>query len=98
MVEPGALATWAVATIKLLSLQPAESALGRAAIRAPFLLDTDGQPTIAFEAAVSEYAVGYRLLIGCEQGPGAGLVTTDDVLRGIAQAAEGIGRVARPSR
>jgi len=98
MVEPGALAAWAVATTKLLSLQPAESARGRAAIRAPFLVDRDGQPTIAFEALVSEYGVGYRLLIGREQGPGASLVTTDDVLRGMAQAAEGIGRLARPSR
>ena len=98
MVEPGALAVWAVATTKLLSLQPAESARGRAAIRAPFLVDRDGQPTIAFEALVSEYGVGYRLLIGREQGPDASLVTTDDVLRGMAQAAEGIGRVARPSR
>jgi hypothetical protein len=98
MVEPGALAAWAVATTKLLSLQPAESARGRAAIRAPFLVDRDGQPTIAFEALVSEYGVGYRLLIGREQGPGASLVTTDDVLRGMAQAAEGIGRIARPSR
>jgi hypothetical protein len=96
MVEPGALAAWAVATTKLLSLQPAESARGRAAIRAPFLVDRDGQPTIAFEALVSEYGVGYRLLIGREQGPGASLVTTDDVLRGMAQAAEGIGRLARP--
>ena len=98
MVELGALAAWAVATTKLLSLQPAESARGRAAIRAPFLVDRHGQPTIAFEAMVSEYGVVYRLLIGREHGPGASLVTTDDVLRGMAQAAEGIGRVARPSR
>ena len=98
MVEPGALAAWAVATTKLLSLQPAESARGRAAIRAPFLVDREGQPTIAFEALVSEYGVGYRLLIGREHGPGASLVTTDDILRGMAQAAEGIGRVARPNR
>ena len=97
MVEPGALAAWAVATTKLLSLQPAESARGRAAIRAPFLVDRDGQPTIAFEALVSEYGVGYRLLVRGEEKPLAGLVTTEDVLRGMAQAAVGIGIVARRS-
>lgn len=98
MVEPGALVAWAVATTQLLSLQPAESSRGRAAIRAPFLVDRDGQSTIAFEALVSEYGVGYRLLIGREQGSGASLVTSGEVVRGMAQAAEGIGRVARSSR
>jgi hypothetical protein len=97
VVEPGALAAWAAATSKLLSLQPAENARGRSTIRAPFLVDREGHPTIAFEAVVSEHGVGYRLLIGGKQEAGATLVTTEDVVRGMAQAAAGIGRVARPS-
>ena len=98
VVEPGAMAAWAAATSQLLSLQSAENARGRSAIRAPFLMDREGQPTIAFEAVVSEHGVAYRLLIRSKQEASAGLVTTEDVVRGMAQAAAGIGRVARPSR
>jgi len=97
VVEPSALATWATATEKLLSLRPAESARGRAAIRAPFLVDREGQPSIAFEALVSEHGVGYRLLLQGDQEPRASLVTTEDVVRGVAQAAAGVGMVAKPS-
>jgi len=97
MVEPSALAAWATATTKLLSLQPAGSARGRAAIRAPFLVDREGRPSIAFEALLSEQGVGYRLLVRGEQKPLASLVTTEDVVRGMAQAAAGIGMVARRS-
>ena len=97
LVEPRALAPWATATTKLLSLRPADSARGRAAIRAPFLLDREGRHSIAFEALVSEQGVGYRLLIGGAT-PLTSLVTTVDVVRGMAQAAAGIGRVVQPSR
>ena len=97
VVEPRALAAWAAAITKLLLLQPAESARGRATLRAPFLVDREGQPSIAFEALVSEQGVGYRLLVGCEPAPIASLVTTEDVVRGMAQAAAGIGMVARRS-
>ena len=97
LVEPRALAEWAIAIKKLLSLRPADSAQGRAAIRAPFLLDREGRPSIAFEAVVSEQGVGYRLLIGGAT-PLTSLVTTVDVVRGMAQAAAGIGRVVQPSR
>jgi len=96
VVEPGALAAWATATTKLLSLQAAESARGRIAIRAPFLLDREGRALIAFEAVVSEQGVGYRLLLGREE-PAASLATTEDVVRGMAQAAAGVGMVARPT-
>ena len=98
LVDPRALAAWAIATTKLLSLRPADSARGRAAIRAPFLLDREGQPSIAFEARVSEQGVGYQMLIGGNAKPLTSLVTTGDVVRGMAQAAAGIGRVAQPSR
>ena len=98
LVEPRALAPWATATTKLLSLRPADSARGRAAIRAPFLLDREGRPSIAFEAVLSEQGVGYRLLLGGDATPLTSLVTTVDVVRGMAQAAAGIGRVVQPSR
>lgn len=97
LVEPSALTTWATDTTKLLSLQPAESVRGRVAIRAPFLVDREGQPSIAFEALVSEQGVAYRLLVGGEQESVARLVTTEDVVRGMAQAAAGIGMVVRRS-
>jgi len=95
-VEPNALAAWATATTKLLSLRPASSARGRATIRAPFLVDREGQPSIAFEALVSEHGVGYRLLVRPGEEPIASLVTTEDVVRDMAQAAAGVGKAARP--
>lgn len=98
LVEPRALAEWAIATTKLLTLRPADSARGRAAIRAPFLLDREARPSIAFEALVSEQSVGYRLLIDGDATPLTTLVTTADVVRGMVQAAAGIGRLAQPSR
>lgn len=98
IVEPGALAAWAAATTKLLSLRPADTARGRAAIRAPFLVDRAGQPSIAFEALVSEAGVAYRLLARLGEEPLASLVTTEEIVRGMAQAAAGVGRVAQTSR
>jgi len=97
VIEPGALCAWATAITKLLALQPAASARGRAAVRAPFLVDRDGRPSIAVEALLSEQGVGYRLLVGVGQEPLATLVTTEDVVRGMAQAAAGIGMVVRRS-
>ena len=96
LVEPSALTAWAIATSKLLSLRPAGSPRERATIRAPFLMDREGQPSIAFEALVSEQGVGYRLLVRGGEQPLAGLVTTEDVVRGMAQAAAGVGKVTRP--
>lgn len=98
LVHPDALAAWSSATTKLLSLRPAETARGCATIRAPFLLDREGEPSIAFEAMVSEQGVSYRLLMRGGDDPGTSLVTTEDDVRGMAQAAAGLGRVARPAR
>jgi len=98
LVDPGALAAWAAATTKLLALRPAETARGPAAIRAPFLVDREGQPAVAFEAMVSEHSLGYRMLVRGGEGPLASLVTTEDVVRGMAQAAAGVGSVVQPSR
>ena len=97
VIECGALDAWAAATTKLLSLRPAENARGRAAIRAPFLVDREGEASIAFEATVSEQGLGFRLLIRGGEDPLASLVTTEDIVRGVAQAAAGIARVARPT-
>ena len=93
-IEPAAVTAWAVATTKLLSLQPAAVAAGRAEIRAPFLFDRDGRPSIAFEALISELGVGYRLLIGSAAEPAPAVVTTAEVVRGVVQAAAGVGTVA----
>lgn len=94
-IEPTALAAWAIATTKLLSLQAAAVPAGRAEIRAPFLFDREGRPAIAFEALVSELGVGYRLLVGDAAEPAAAVVTTAEVVLGVAQAAAGVGAVAR---
>ena len=98
VVDAPALAAWAVATTKLLSLMPARGARDRMAIRAPFLVDREGRPSIAFEALVSESGVGYRLLVcsGTDQPPG--LMTTADVVQGMAQAAAGAATLAGPPR
>jgi hypothetical protein len=96
VVEPTALAAWAVAAIKLVSLEPADSAGGRVAIRTPFLVDREGRPSIAFEALVSEEAVEFQLLVSNVPEQSAGLMTTEEVVRGMAQAAAGAGTVARP--
>jgi hypothetical protein len=97
LVEPAELAGWATATMKLLSLQPAEGPADRVEVRAPFLFDRDGRPSIAFEALASEQGFGYLLLVSGAAEMVAGFVTTAEVLRGVAQAAAGAGTVARPA-
>ena len=92
-IEPVALAAWAAATTKLLSLYAAAVPSERAEIRAPFLFDRDGRPVIAFEALVSELGVGYRLLAGGAES-GVGVVTTEDVVRDVTRAAAAVGTVA----
>jgi len=94
-IEPAALAAWAIATTKLLSLQAAAAPAGRAEIRAPFLFDREGRASMAFEALVSELGVGYRLLVGDAAESAAGVVTTAEVVRGVAQAAAGAATLAR---
>lgn len=96
-IEPLALAGWAIATTKLLSLQAAAVAAERAEIRAPFLFDRESRPAIAFEALVSELGVGYRLLVGTAAEPAVGVVTTAEVVRGVTQAAAGVATFARAS-
>lgn len=62
VVEPAALASWARATVRLLSLAPARGAGQGAEYRAPFLIDREGRPAIAFEGLVTAQAVTFRLL------------------------------------
>jgi CBS domain-containing protein len=62
VVEPAALASWARATVRLLSLAPARGAGQGAEYRAPFLIDREGRPAIAFEGLVTTQAVTFRLL------------------------------------
>jgi len=68
------------------------------AIRAPFLVDREGRPSIAFEALVSELGVGYRLLVCSATDQPPGLMTTADVVQGMAQAAAGAATLAGPPR
>lgn len=98
VLDAAGLAAWAVAITQLLSLEPAGGVRGCVAVRAPFLIDREGRPSIAFEALVSELGVGYRLLVhgGADKAPG--LVTTAEVVHGMAQAAAGAATLAGPPR
>ena len=95
VVDPESLAAWAAATRKLLALRPAKNASDRMEYRAPFLFDREHRASIAFEGLVSEYAVTYRLLVSGASEKVAGLMTTAEVVRGVAEAADGAGTVAR---
>lgn len=95
-IEPVALAAWAVATTKLLSLQAAAVPSDRAEIRAPFLFDREGRPAIAFEALISELGVGYRLLVDAGAEPMVGVVATAEVVSDVGQAAAGVATAASP--
>jgi hypothetical protein len=48
--------------VRLLSLAPARGAGQGAEYRAPFLIDREGRPAIAFEGLVTTQAVTFRLL------------------------------------
>ena len=110
VVEPAALASWARATVRLLSLTPAGDAARGAEYRAPFLIDREGRPAIAFEGLVAAHAVTFRLLVsgtGRSRGSDpldpvvsvaesrvAGVMTTAEIIRGVTDAASGAVRVA----
>jgi hypothetical protein len=97
VVDPAALASWAAATAKLLTLEPATDRDERAEFRAPFLIDRESRASIAFEGLVSEIGVSYRLLVHGAEERVAGLMTTAAVIRGVCEAAKGAGSLARPS-
>jgi hypothetical protein len=93
-LEASALAGWAAAVARLLSLTPAETVAQRVEYRAPFLIDREGRESIAVEALVTEQAVNFRLLVSGAAGRVAGLMTTPETVRGIAEAATGAVAVA----
>ena len=106
VVEPAALSSWSRATARLLSLAPAGDAAGGAEYRAPFLIDREGRPAIAFDGVVTAQAVTFRLLrlsrgsapldrvvIGAES-PVSRIMTTADIVRAVTDAASGAVRVA----
>jgi hypothetical protein len=94
VVDPAALAGWATEIARLLSLVRATHPSQRADYRAPFLIDREGRQSVTFEALVTEHAVGYRLLVSGAAGRVAGLMTTPDIVREIAEAAVGAVAVA----
>lgn len=93
-VEPAALASWSRATVRLLSLAPAGDAARGAEYRAPFLIDREGRPVIAFEGLVTAQAVTFRLLVSGAESRVAGIMTTADIIRGVTDAASGAVTVA----
>jgi hypothetical protein len=95
VVDPSALAAWAEATAKLLSLSAVEGAAARADFRAPFLIDREDRASIAVEGLVSENGVTYRLLVSGASDRVAGLITTADLVRDVVEAARGAVVVAR---
>ncbi len=94
VVDPDALAAWAAAIRSLLSIGPATDQSHRADYRAPFLIDREGRQSVALEALVTEQAVSYRLLVTGAAGRLAGLMTTAELVREIADAAAGAAAVA----
>jgi hypothetical protein len=95
VVDPSALADWAEATARLLSLSAVEGPADRVDFRAPFLIDREGRASIAVEGLVSEYGVSYRLLVSGASDQVAGLMTTADLVREVIAAAGGAVVVAR---
>jgi len=95
VVDPTILASWAQACRRLLSLVPARNAGGAAEFRAPFLIDREGRPSIAFEGLVSSEAVTYRLLVTGASSRVAGIMTGAALIRDVSEAALGAVIVAR---
>jgi hypothetical protein len=96
VVDPAVLASWAKSCRRLLSLVPGRGAADAAAeFRAPFLVDREGRPSIAFEALISVEAVTYRLLVSGASSRVAGIMTGPELVRGVTDAALGAVIVAR---
>jgi hypothetical protein len=94
VVDPDALAVWAADIGRLLSIGKAADPSHRADYRAPFLIDREGRQAVAFEALVTEQAVGYRLVVTGAAGRLAGLMVAVELVREIADAAAGAAVVA----
>ena len=95
VVEPSTLSAWSSSVRRLLDLAAATTRSERVEFRTPFLIDREGRPSIAFEGLVSEHGLSYRLLVYGAEGRVAGVMTTSDIVRGVAEAAGGAVRVAQ---
>ena len=95
VVDPAALGAWSEMAAKLLKLEPARRAADRVEFRTPFLVDREGRASIAIEGLVSEHGVSYRLLVSGAAGRIAGLMTSKELVTGVAEAAAGAVVVAR---
>ena len=95
VVEPTTLATWAGATRRLLGLVPALGARDAVEYRGPFLIDREGRASIAFEGHVAPGVVTYRLLVSGAASRVAGLMTNEELVRSLVDAAAGAVSLAR---
>ena len=95
VVDPAALASWSAATHRLLALVPAGRWADATEYRAPYLIDREGRASVAFEAHVNNQTVTYRLLVTGAASRVAGIMTTADLVRSVADAASGAVVVAR---
>ena len=95
VVDPVALAEWSRGIKRLLLLAPAPTDRERAEYRSPFLIDREGRSSIAVEALVSDL-VAFRVIVQGAESRKAGIMTTAEVVRGLADAAAGIISVANP--
>ncbi len=94
-IDPEMLDRWAGGTARLLALTPAASPSGCADFRAPFLMDTTGRASIAFESAVTEGRVAHRCLIMGQGGRVAVVAASSDLVAELVHAARGAVRFSR---
>ena len=94
-IDAEMLEQWAGGTARLLELTPASSPSGRADFRAPFLMDTDGRASIAFESSVTEGHVTHRFLIMGQGGRVAVVAASADLVGELVDAARGAVRFSR---
>jgi hypothetical protein len=94
-LDASALDHWADATARLLALSTATGLSACAEFRAPFLMDAEGRASIAFESAVTQGGVVHRLLVMRHDGRVATIVTADNLLRELIDAARGAAAFVR---
>lgn len=93
VVDPAALAAWSRSVERLLTLIPAATERDWVEYRSPFLIDREGRASIAVEGLVAA-TVAYRLIVHGADSLVAGIMTTRETIRGLADAAAGAVAVA----
>lgn len=88
-LAPEALAMWAHTSAQLLELEPAETSTECAEYRAPFLVDVEGRPAIAFECSVTERRVEFGLLVTGESDRIGATGIDVQTIRAMVEAAQG---------